>query len=384
VTLEAMAAALEPDLKRPWEEPVRRHKSLNPGAKVVGCFPVYSPFELIHAAGALPVGLFGAGNQVELTHADSRFVSFVCSIAKSTLELAMQGKLAGFDGLFFHSICDVARNLSSVVRRNLPDTWVEYLHLPQNPSSSAAAGYLRAELQRIERKLGELTGRRPDPNELRRSIVLFNRARGAARWLYTMRAADPDRLSTATLYRLVRSLTFTPVEQWLAQLPRLEAELTRAPAVRRDRIRVVIESAFCEQPPLDLLQAVEEGGCHVVDDDLLKGWRWYREPLDETGDPIDALARGYLDRSDYSSVRQDDRRSKPRDLAAKVRRRRADAVLFLVAKFCEPALFDYVLFKQELEKEKIPHLLIEFEEKMWTFQRVRDEIETFVESILFG
>jgi len=53
------------------------------------------------------------------------------------------------------------------------------------------------------------------------------------------------------------------------------------------------------------------------------------------------------------------------------------------AKFCEPALFDYVIFRRELEKENIPHLLIEFEEKMWTFERTRGEVETFVESLLF-
>jgi hypothetical protein len=28
-------------------------------------------------------------------------------------------------------------------------------------------------------------------------------------------------------------------------------------------------------------------------------------------------------------------------------------------------------------------MLVEFEEKMWTFERTRNEIETFVESMLF-
>jgi benzoyl-CoA reductase/2-hydroxyglutaryl-CoA dehydratase subunit BcrC/BadD/HgdB len=55
----------------------------------------------------------------------------------------------------------------------------------------------------------------------------------------------------------------------------------------------------------------------------------------------------------------------------------------LIAKFCEPALFDYVLFKRELEAQNIPHLLLEFEEKAFTFERMRTEVETFVESLLF-
>ncbi|MCC6742803.1 MAG: 2-hydroxyacyl-CoA dehydratase, partial [Acidobacteria bacterium] len=71
-------------------------------------------------------------------------------------------------------------------------------------------------------------------------------------------------------------------------------------------------------------------------------------------------------------------------LVEKVRNRKADAVIMLVAKFCEPAYFDYVLFKQELEKEGIPHLLIEFEEKLFTFENLRMEVETFAESLLFA
>jgi benzoyl-CoA reductase/2-hydroxyglutaryl-CoA dehydratase subunit BcrC/BadD/HgdB len=82
-------------------------------------------------------------------------------------------------------------------------------------------------------------------------------------------------------------------------------------------------------------------------------------------------------------VRHDSRKPRHKELIEKVRRRKADAVILLIAKFCEPALFDYVLFKEELEKEGIPHLLMEFEEKMFTFERLRTEVETFVESLLF-
>src|SRR5207302_1195217 len=57
--------------------------------------------------------------------------------------------------------------------------------------------------------------------------------------------------------------------------------------------------------------------------------------------------------------------------------------LLLIAKFCEPAYFDHVPFKQELDRAGIPHLQLEFEEKLFTFDRVRTEVETFVESLVF-
>ena len=83
-----------------------------------------------------------------------------------------------------------------------------------------------------------------------------------------------------------------------------------------------------------------------------------------------------------SSTRHEGREHRSAGLLEKVRRARAQAVMLMPAKFCEPALFDYVLMKQGLECLGIPHLVVEFEEKMWTFERARNEIETFVESML--
>ena len=85
----------------------------------------------------------------------------------------------------------------------------------------------------------------------------------------------------------------------------------------------------------------------------------------------------------YSSVRHDFNKPRWEGLAEKVRRTRAEAVIMLIAKFCEPAYFDYVLFKKKIEEMGLPHLLLEFEEKLFTFDRLRTEVETFVESLVF-
>ena len=151
----------------------------------------------------------------------------------------------------------------------------------------------------------------------------------------------------------------------------------------RDCIRVVIEGSFCEQPPLDLIRLIESAGCYIVEDDFTLGRRWFRHPVPIDGDPLRRLAESYVRDSVYSSVRHDSEQSRVDGLIAKVKENRADAVLSFIAKFCEPAYFDYVLFKRELERIGIPHLLLEFEEKLFTFERLQMEIETFVESLLF-
>ena len=362
---------------------VREWKERRPGARAIAYFPVYAPVELIHACGMLPVGLNGAGDRLDIQHADARFGSFICSIVKTTLELGLTNHLAPFDGLLFSSICDSARNLCFVMKRNFPNLYIDFLHLPHNPSSSSSTDFLVTEYKRLQQNLEQMQGKRINDDALSESVKLYNENRALTRRLYDERARCPHLIRTSELYTLLRAGNFLPVEEHNALLRRTVDELPLRKGKQRDSIRIVIEGSFCEQPPIDLIRILEEAGCYVVDDDFVLGPRWFLEDVPLNGDPLRALADSYSNRAVYSSVRHDFRKPRHKALVEKVRSRRADAVLLLIAKFCEPAYFDYVLFKQELEKEGIPHLLMEFEEKMFTFERLRTEIETFVESLLF-
>lgn len=364
-------------------ERVHLWKKQHPESRVIAYFPVYAPVEIIHAAGMLPVGLNGGGDRLDIQYADARFGSFICSIIKTTLEMGLRNHLNVFDGILFSSICDSARNLCFVMKRNFPDLYVDFLHLPHNPSSSASVDFLESEYHRLIKELERIGGRPITEDRLRQAIALYNRNRQLIRSLYRFRAQQPHLLRAWESYVLIRAGHFIPVEEHNALLEQSLEQISQRPGKVRDSIRVVVEGAFCEQPPLDLIKLVEDAGCYVVDDDFVIGRSWFVEDVPADGDPVHTLADSYVNRAVYSSVRHDFRAPRWEGLAEKVKRSRADAVLFLIAKFCEPAYFDYVLFKNKLEELGVPHLLLEFEEKQFTFDRVRTEVETFVESLVF-
>ena len=354
-----------------------------PGRKAIGCFPIYCPVELIHACGMLPLGIIGAGNQIEITYADSRFQSFVCSIVKSTLELGFTKRLEFVEGMLFHSICDPARNLAAVFFRNFPGMFVDYIHYPQNFASPLGVGYLEREYQRILNGLQERAGYKPTAEDLNRSIQLYNRIRAALRELYRLRSEKPHLISAAEQFLVTRAGTLMPPEKNLEMLEEVLAALPSRPARPRDRIRVVLEGSFCELPPVALIETIEEAGCYILDDDFLRGWRWFTQDVPAEANPLHALAESYSERAYYSGTKHDTREVKSAHLIKMARDHKADAVIILAAKFCEPALFDYALYRKALDDAKIPHLLLEFEEKTWIFDRARSEAETFVESLLF-
>ena len=343
-------------LEDPLSNQVAEWKATHPASKVVGCYPVYTPVEIIHAAGMLPVGIIGGGNRLEIAHADSRFQSFVCSIVKSTLELGLTDRLRFVDGMVFHSICDPARNLASVFKRNFPQMLVEYIHFPQNMTSRSTEDYLTAEYKRLKGAYEEFGGRAVTNDGLQRSIRVYNEQRELLRRLYRIRKETPQNLSTAESYVLTRIGTLIPVEGHIAILKEALEALGERNEKPKDRIKVVLEGSFCEQPPLELIEGLEAAGCYILDDDFLIGWRWFEGDIPVEGEPIRNLARAYIEQSVYSGVKHDSRQPKSKHLIDRVRETGAGAVIILAAKFCEPALFDYALYRRALEKEGIPHL----------------------------
>jgi benzoyl-CoA reductase subunit C len=349
------------------------------GGKVVGHFQVYFPEEIAHAAGLLPVKIRGA--RVEARRAEARFGSYLCSILKTSLELALSGRLE-LDLFVSHPICDAARNLAAVWGRNRPYP-SHILYLPQNASSPHAAGYLRGEYDRLRRVVEAIAGRPVTDDDLRRSIAVFNENRRLLRRLYAIRRETPWKLAVHESYALTALAGLVPREEHNARLaealPLIEARAGKV----QDRIRVVFEGGFCEQPPLDLLRTVGDS-CYVVDDDLLIGLRWILEDVNVDGDPLAALAEAYLERSTYSPVQHDPRKPKQRMLLDRVRTAGASAVIVTAAKMCEPGLEEQVAYSRALDEAGIPYFVSEFEERMTTFEHLQVQLETFVENVLFS
>src|SRR5512138_1493260 len=251
--------------------PVPDAESLPEGfTGTLGHFPVYFPEEIAHAAGLLPVNVLGGGNRLEMKHADARMGSFVCSICRSTTELGLNGTLAGMTGFVTHPICDAAKHLAGIWARNLPDQLSQILYLPQNVNTPGAIRYIAAEYQRLRGDLERKTGRSVTDEALRRSIRIYNENRRLLRELYAVRRDEPWKVSCTESYLLTRARTRIPCEEHSALLGRALDAIRRRSRPAQDKPRVVFVGGFCEQPPLEMLEAIDES-CYIVDDDLLIG-----------------------------------------------------------------------------------------------------------------
>jgi len=361
---------------------VKEWKAASPGRKAIGYLPVYVPRELIHAAGMLPVGILGGGDQLEVIQGDAYYQSYICRIPRSTIELGLSGRLDCLDGMLFPSICDVIRNLSGMWQILFKDKYVRYFDVPQNYEDAIGGRFYVQELEVLREDLGRVAGREITDDMLNGSIAVYNDNRAAIRELYRYRAAKPWQAPTSEVYLVLRAGMVLPPEEhtWLVRDYIAAADAALRP--RRDNARVVINGTFCEQPPLALIKSIEMAGCYIVDDDFMLVHRWLLDDVPADGQPLEELSQAFLHRSATTAAKYDTRREeKGQFLLQQVRNFGAEGVIFAAPSFCDPALLERPMLQDVLSRQKIPHTAFKYAENTGQMAPIREQAGTFADSI---
>ena len=120
---------------------VEKYKS-EVGKEVIGIMPVYAPEEIIHAAGCLPIGLWGGKKSI--SKARAFLPPFACSIMQTIMEMQLAGTYDILDAVIFSVPCDTLKCLSQKWKGKCPS--IVFTH-PQNREIEGANTYLFKEYE---------------------------------------------------------------------------------------------------------------------------------------------------------------------------------------------------------------------------------------------
>ena len=361
---------------------VKDWKAAEPGGKAIGYMPIYVPRELIHAAGMLPVGILGGGDQLEVIHGDAYYQSYICRIPRSTIELGVTGRLDILDGMLFPSICDVIRNLSGMWKMMFADKYVRYFDVPQNYQDEVGGTFYIHELEILRRDLGEIAGREITDDDIRQSIAAYNTNRAAITRLYAFRAAKPWLAPSSEVYLVVRAGMVLPVEQHTELVEQYIEAAERQDRPMRDNCRIVLNGVFCEQPPLGLIKSIEMAGCYIVDDDFMLVTRWLLDEVPTDGDPLANLSDAFLHHSSSTAAKYEAKKAdKGMYLVDSVKQNGAEGVIFAAPSFCDPALLERPMLQRVLGEKDVPYTAFKYAENSGQMQPIREQAGTFADSI---
>jgi len=357
------------DYARQWKE--------RTGGKVVGNFCSYTPQELIVAAGALPYRILGSG--ADIARADSYLQAYCCSLVRGALEDALAGRLEFLDGTVFPHTCDSIQRLSDIWRMNAGIGFHADIILPVKLDTESAAEYMVAVLQRFRKDLERGLGVTLSDAKIAEAIRICNRVRQYLGKLYDIRRDHPQAISSSDLHAVFKAALVMDRAE-LAEA--LESLVNHLDAAKQEKStpgkRLVFSGGLCSMP--DIYRVVEEAGGQVVWDDFCTGSRYFEGLVDETREPIQALTARYRERV-VCPAKHAGIFNRGEHLLEKVKENRADGVIFLFLKFCDPHGFDYPYMKEMLDKEGIPSIMFEIEDQLSSEGQLRTRCEAFLEMI---
>lgn len=356
-----------------------RERKEKTGKRVVACFPMHLPEEIIHAAGMLPVVFWGSDEPITVGH--SHLPPYNCGLSRSVVDDAIKGKLSFIDGMVFYDTCLQARALPFIIGRNARPGYMETVYLPPTLTNPVTRSYLVENLLKLKASLEEFGGKRISSEDLRQSILLYNQHRKLMERLYSLRRKSPGLLTAGDMVSIVQASLLVPKEEHNELLAGLLRDLESSVPSVDGRHRVFLSGNMCQAPPVDLLASIERAGLVVVDDDLYVGSRYFANPVSATGDSIEALADRFMKRSPPCPTKSDWETDWTDYIAERAKRSKAKGVIVLLVKYCPPHLVYYPDVKRGLADRGIPEIMLETEHEVVSREQARTRLEAFVETL---
>ena len=344
------------------------------GEKVILTAPVYVPEEIIHSMGMVPFGAWGG--DLELSNSKQYYPAFICSIAQSILELGMKGNYKGATAIIVPSLCDTLKTLGENWKYAVPSIPFIPMTYPQNRSTDFGIAYTKSSYEYVIQELEKLGGTFT-LESLAKSNDVYNEHNKAMRQLSKILAVHSG-ITASQRSDIFKSAFFMKKEEHTVLVKELIKELENLES-NSEKIPVILSGIIADNPELN--QIFDDCNLHIVADDIAAQSRQYRVDVPESEDALQALAMKF-GKMDNCSVLYNSKKPRIQWIIEQAKEYKAQGVIMVQTKFCDPEEFDYVILKRACEKEDITLVTIELDRQMCKFEQIKTTIETFRDMLM--
>ena len=268
------------------------------GRKIVGTYCAFTPKEIISAAAAIPVGLC-AGSQSPVSTAEQYLPRNLCPLIKASYGHAVEKSCPYFnscDYLLADSTCDGKKKMFELLSRIKP---LHLLHLPQTSLNAESLDYWKNELYKMKSIVENLTGNIITDDLLGEQIRLYNRYRKAVLSVYELNKGDMPLIYGSEIDAIIGATGFDcNIEERIKEIEaavKIISQRADDPEFLegiKNRPRIVLTG--CPTTNKKVFDLLEECGAVIAAMENCGGQKTASLMVDETGDPMTALAERYL------------------------------------------------------------------------------------------
>lgn len=349
------------------------------GKKIIGYVCIYTPEEILYAAGIMPFRITGDNEELELKKAESYLYINTCSFARTCLQLALDGGYNFLDGLVTGETCDGARRLHDVWKHYLSPSFEFVFGVPRKFTERAYRLYGQ-DLLEFKERLEAFAGAEITDEALRHAIEVYNHTRDLLQRLYELRKRPAPPISGAETLEVVKAAMRMPRDQYNRLLEQLLQELEESNRKIDKPVRLMVNGSILSNS--SFIGVIEELSAVVVTDELCTGTRYFWERVEDGGrDPWEVLTRYYLGRPPCARFQPSSRRFD--HVLDMVKQFRVDGIVTEIIRYCVPYAHDEPMLKECLKSkdENVPILELDLEYGQGGSGQIRTRAEAFIEMI---
>ncbi len=344
------------------------------GKRVVGWSCSYTPEELVYAANALPVMVFGDVESTKL--ADVYLPVNACSFASSCFNAALKGDYDYLDGFVASGSCDNRDKIFDLWKYHVKIPYVHFINTPHT-RTEGAHDFFYEEVLRFKASLEKAFGETISDAALKKAIRVYNENRRLLRKVSELRRKEPPLVSGVEALEIVLSGMVALKEEHNRLLRRLLGEVSNRVDLPKEGVRLLVSGSVMDNS--QLLKIVESVGGSVVADDWCTGSRYFWDLVESDGDPLRAVARRYLSKIPSSFMFDSEERFRHTVKLAK--EFDVEAAIIFVLKFCDTHMFDAPQLTEELKAMGLPVLYLEWDHSLSGLAQLKTRIEAFIEMV---
>jgi len=356
-------------LQNPWIESWKKE-----GKKVLGTFCSYIPDEIIHAADILPIRIRARGC-TDTPMGDAYLADTACSFTRCCLEMANRKQYNFLDGIISCNSCDQIRRLYDNIRFKAPFPFHHFLSVPGN-INEITIDWFKHELTKFKETLEENFNVDITDNKLRDAIKIYNKSRTLLKELYMFRKSPAPPITGTDMMKILLTNVSIPKEQFNELLSQQLQEIDGKEGISNYKARIMLAGSTLDDP--DYIKIIEDLGGLVVTDAYCLGPRYFWDNVDESVNPLDALAKYYMSR--VPCPRMAGRQSMRVDhIVDLIKEFNVDGVILQRMKFCALWWAEIFIIRKKLKELNIPFLDLEREYVLSGVGAMKTRVQAFME-----
>ncbi|KNF08381.1 benzoyl-CoA reductase/2-hydroxyglutaryl-CoA dehydratase subunit, BcrC/BadD/HgdB [Gottschalkia purinilytica] len=354
------------------------------GKNIVGTYCVFTPWEIILAADAIPISLCAMSDE-PIPEAEKHLPRNLCPLIKSSYGFAITDTCPYFyfsDLIVGETTCDGKKKMYEYMNDIKP---VHVMQLPQTTIGDDSYNLWRNEMvvlkERIEKEFNvEIT----DEN-LKQAIKARNEERRMLKKFYELGTLCPPPITGLEILKVLYGATFKTdkneqnqtIDNMIKSV--MEEYNNGVRKVSEDAPRILITGCPTGGATEKVIQIIEENGGAVVCFENCTGVKGNDTLVNEDIDPIDALTDKYLNVA-CSCISPNDNRIELLDRL--VDEYKVDGVVDIVLQACHTYNVETYRIKKFLNENKnIPYMSIETDYSKSDIGQLQTRISAFIEML---